>query len=88
MLQTKVRDLTMHVPIIFPKELIHAQVAKAIIKGCAGMKDAVAVSAGSIDIHGKVERGSGSDTLNLKANLPKDQEIINGIEYGSVFMFK
>lgn len=80
MMRVKHKTFTQYVPIIFPNALVHSLVAKAI-KTHIGMGRAAVVSAGEIQ-NGKILPGSTSTTLNLSPVLPRDQDIIDSVDYG------
>jgi hypothetical protein len=78
MLQTQIGDMKQAVPIIFPKQLNHIDVADAIRK-LEGMENAQVVSAGECNVRGQC--GGRSPTLSLDSRGKEDDEIINTIDY-------
>lgn len=75
------QDTTHFVPIIFPNNLIHADVAKAMQKG--PLKGYEVHSAGEISPLG-MDCTGGSDTLGVKAD-PADTNRIQFNDYGMCY---
>lgn len=75
-------DTVVMCPIIFPKELVHADVAEKItqlISECWPDREVTVVSAGEINItFGFV--GGFSDTLGLESDMADDQ-VVSSIDY-------
>lgn len=66
------------VPIIFPKLLVHADVARAM-KYCDGIRGGEVVSAGFIDVDPLRCYGT-SESLNI-GSREKDRSVINASDY-------
>lgn len=81
-------NVTMY-PIIFPKELVHKDVAEAIIKSIKeawSKYEVQVVSAGEVSIvSGFV--GGFSDTLSLESD-PADDSVISTIDYFNVHRYR
>ena len=85
MFEVKVGNLTQKVPIIFPNNLVHADVAKRM-KHCLirdhNMDGVEVVAAG--DAHVEARCSGRSETLKLESQL-EDSFTINFIDYGGAF---
>ena len=83
MLEQKLKDgMVQYVPIIFPKGLVHADVAKSMI-ACANEtfkgEPFTVVSAGEINVD--MPRTYGNSETLLVESSPLDRLIINAIDY-------
>jgi hypothetical protein len=74
-------SLTKYVPVIFPKEEIHSNIAEALLAG--PLKGAVVHSAGEIDLALGVATGR-SQTLGVQFD-PTDGDRIAMCDYGGCF---
>lgn len=80
MLQRKLgNNITQRIPIIFPSDLVHEDVAK-YCKKIEQLQDTVIVSAGDYDIVSHICSGK-SETLGIKSDLDKDSAIIFSYDY-------
>jgi hypothetical protein len=67
------------VPILFPPDLVHKDVAEALLRDCVNLRDAKPVSAGTVKF--RVDRTFGySDTLDLTAS-EDDLRVLNTYNY-------
>lgn len=73
-------DLTKLIPIIFPNDLVHADVAKALQETV--LKNHAIVSAGSISPLNLQAEGH-SETLGVKSNSIVDSHVIKMNDYGA-----
>lgn len=72
-------DLSKLIPIIFPNDLVHADVAKALQESV--LKGTSIVSAGSISPLNLQAEGR-SETLNVESNPVLDSHVIKMNDYG------
>lgn len=80
-IQAMVGSLVREIPVIFPNDLSHVDVAKAIILGCKEVQCGVPISAGFINSFELDASTHGhSITLNLDARQ-EDQELIRMCDY-------
>lgn len=74
-----------HYPVLFPSDLVHADVAEWLMTG--PLEGFSVRSAGFVSSIGKGEGVHGrSDTLGVSSH-PDDKDIINGQDYGAAFDF-
>lgn len=76
-------DMIREVPIIFPNELVHAHVAKALLNlpgNPYGFLNKVA-AAGDVTLDGAF-CGGRSETLKIGSREAEDDRLIFGVEYG------
>lgn len=71
------------VPIIFPKELVHSDVARALCH-MRQLADYEPVSAGEVSIGMDCTCSGFSETLQL-GTRPGDEQLINMVDYGGCF---
>jgi hypothetical protein len=82
MLRCRIGSITKMVPIIFPNELVHQDVAEAITH-LIGMKhgwDAEVVGAGEVGGLDVSACSGGSETLSVSSRK-EDASVINGYDY-------
>lgn len=80
MFKQQVGDMDKLVPIIFPNDLVHEDVAKALQESV--LKDHTIVSAGSISLLNLKAEGR-SETLNIESNPVMDSHVIKMNDYGA-----
>lgn len=73
-------DLSKLIPVIFPNDLVHADVAKALQESV--LKGTSIISAGSISPLNLQAEG-GSETLNIESNPIVDSHVIKMNDYGA-----
>lgn len=67
-------------PIVFPHELVHADVAK-VVKSLRGMEAATPISAGDVTFRLGAHCNGSSITLNLESRGHDDSVLIDGYDY-------
>lgn len=81
MFRKRLKALTVFHPVIFPNNLVHADVASDMLAG--SLKGYKADSAGSINLgFGIIQCYGESTTLGLKARPERDERIIKMNDYG------
>lgn len=88
MFETKIGSLTKRIPIIFPNELVHADIAEYIrdmLKHTHGWKAKI-VSAGEINLGMFVNCHGSSSTLEISAQPEIDNNVINMNDYGGSYV--
>lgn len=81
-IRAKMGNLTREIPIIFPNDLTHKDVARAVVKMIPEAKDGVPVSAGEVNSFALGAKPFGkSVTLGLSAR-PEDEQLIAMCDYG------
>lgn len=78
-------NLKMHTPVIFAEELIHADVAAAVIKSAEKGNPKV-ISAGRCHV-AVTGVGDGSISLGIKSRKGTDETLINSIDYTHGFVY-
>lgn len=80
MFKQQMDDIDKLIPIIFPNDLVHEDVAKALQQSV--LEDCSIVSAGIINpLNLKAE--GGSETLNIESNPEIDSHVIKMNDYGA-----
>lgn len=82
-MQRKVGDTIREVPILFPNELVHQHVAKALLSLPGNPYDFLnkVAAAGEVTL-GDVACFGHSDTLKIGSRDREDERLIFGVEYG------
>ncbi|OCJ46351.1 hypothetical protein [Serratia sp. 14-2641] len=84
------KPMAREIPIIFPDNLVHADVANAMrmLVAYPGMANATVVSAGYCNLNLSVECHGKSTTLNVSSRETDDNIVINTYDYthGLLFM--
>lgn len=79
MFKRQVGDMTKLIPVIFPNDLVHKDVADALQQGT--LKNTTIQSAGFISPLNLKPEG-GSETLNVNSNPATDEMVIKMNDYG------
>lgn len=88
MFEIKHGSLTRRVPIIFPNELVHAEISmyvRKMLKDVHGW-DAKTVSAGDVNFAMDCHCSGSSETLGISAQPDIDNNVINMNDYGGSFI--
>jgi len=71
--------IAQHIPILFPKELMHSEVAQALARATGDLSGCRPVRAGFVDLKADATHGA-SESLGLGSSAG-DAEWINGFPY-------
>lgn len=81
----RMKSLTIHVPIVFPNMLVHADVAKMLTCDIGPLAGYTADSAGECSTYGHDFMCAGeSVTLRLAAKPARDQQLLHMADYGGL----